>query len=143
MRSFLSTTVLTILLIGLTFGCSVQKDPDRNTGDDGTRLGAREIPINRTIIDNVSYGDGDMHDWKYFRAPTNGVVTVIFSFDNPNAKGIVIVRDETGMQKSMLEHQGPRLETTFKAEPRNYYLEIFVQTERSDYTLQVDFEQSY
>ena len=136
--------LLFFVLFSLSLGCSVQKDPDRNTGDDGTRLEAREIPVNRTIIDNVSYVDGDMHDWKYFRVPVEGIVEIVIAFDNPDAKGIVIARDATGMQVSRMEHKAePRLQQTFRALPGVYYMEIFVQVERSDYTLEVHFEQAY
>lgn len=127
----------------LALGCSVQKDPDRNSGGDGTRLEAGEIPLNRTVIDNVSYLDGDMHDWKYFRVPVSGLVTVLMAFDNANAKGVVIVRDATGMQVARMEHRAePRLQQTFRADPGIYYLEIFVNIEHSDYTLEVNFEQA-
>ncbi len=124
--------------------CNVQKDPNRNSGPDGDRMGAVEIPLNRTIIDNVSWVDGDMTDWKYFRVPTQGIIEVVISFDNAAAKGIVIIRRATGEQISRLEHKAePRLQQTFRADPGVYYLEIFAQTERSDYTLEVLFEQEF
>jgi len=142
MRNVFVNTLIVLLFAALTLGCSVQKDVDRNTGGDGTRLNAVEIPLNRTVIDNVSRVDGDMHDWKYFRVPVEGIVTLIMAFDNPDAKGVVIVRDATGLQVSRLEHHAePRLQTTFRADPGIYYLEIYVQVERSDYTLEVQFEQ--
>jgi len=140
MRMLLPLILLGAALV-LSSGCSVQKDPDRNTGGDGTRLEAVEIPVNRTVIDNVSYIDGDQHDWKYFRVPVQGLIEVIIAFDNPNAKGTVIIRDATGMQVSRLEHKAePRLQTTFRADPGIYYLEIFVEVERSDYTLEILFQ---
>lgn len=136
--------IVAVCLSMVAFGCSVQKDPDRNTGDDGTRLEAREMPVDRTVIDNVSYADGDMHDWKYFRVPSKGIMEIIIAFDNANAKGIVIIRDATGMQVSRMEHRAePRLQTTFHAEAGIYYLEIYVQTERSDYTLEANFQPGY
>lgn len=132
-----------LLTVALGLGCSVQQDPDRNTGGDGTRLDAIEIPLNRTVIDNVSYVDGDMHDWKYFRVPVQGLVSVLIAFDNPQAKGVVIVRDATGMQVARMEHRAePRLQQTFRADPGIYYLEIYVNVEHSDYTLEVNFEQA-
>src|SRR5690606_22871000 len=75
MRMLLPLILLGAALV-LSSGCSVQKDPDRNTGGDGTRLEAVEIPVNRTVIDNVSYIDGDQHDWKYFRVPVQGLIEV-------------------------------------------------------------------
>lgn len=143
MRTLFLLVMLTATF-ALSTGCSVQKDSNRNTGGDGTRLEAVEIPVNRTVIDNVSYVDGDQHDWKYFRVPVQGLVELIIAFDNPEAKGTVIVRDATGMQVSRLEHKAePRLQTTFRADPGLYYLEIFVEVERSDYTLEVLFEQAF
>src|SRR5690606_597031 len=140
MRMLLPLILLGAALV-LSSGCSVQKDPDRNTGGDGTRLEAVEIPVNRTVIDNVSYIDGDQHDWKYFRVPVQGLIEVIIAFDNPNAKGTVIIRDATGMQVSRLEHKAePRLQTTFRADPGIYLLEIFVEVERSDYALEILFQ---
>lgn len=133
-----------MVLAFLAMSCSVQKDPNRNSGENATRLGAEEIPVGRTIIDNVSYVDGDMTDWKYFRVPLQGIVEVTIAFDNPAGKGVVIVRDATGLQISRIEHRAePRLQTTFRADPGVYYLEIYVEVERSDYTLEVVFEQDY
>jgi len=131
-------------MVSSLLACSVQKDPDRNTEGDGSRLDAIEIPVNRTVIDNVSHVDGDMHDWKYFRIPSEGIVEVVIAFDNAQAKGVVIIRDATGMQVSRLEHKGePRLQTTFRGQAGIYYLEIYVPVERSDYTLEINFEGAF
>lgn len=130
------------LLAGLVIcACNVQTDPNANSGGDESRLKATEIPVNRTIIDNVNYNAGDMTDWKYFNLPSSGLVEFLIAFDNPSAKGTAIIRDARGAQVTRVDHQGePKLQTTFRGQPGIYYLEIYANQEMSDYTLEVNFD---
>jgi hypothetical protein len=131
-----------MMAIALAAGCDVAKDPEEQSGPDQVRLGAVEVLISNTYIDNVNYVDGDMTDWKYFTVPTSGIVTLVIGFDNPDARAVVNIKDGTGQPKSRLEHRGEiRLEQTFRAEAGVYYLEIFAQESKTSYTLELTFEQ--
>jgi hypothetical protein len=130
-----------LLALGLVLcagGCNVQKDPERNSGPDKDRLGAIECPINATIVDNVDRNRGDMTDWKYFFIPSPAVVEVIIAFDNANAKAIAVIREATGVQKTLIEHRGePILKNSFRAKPGVYYIQIYARQESTDYTLEI------
>jgi hypothetical protein len=124
--------------------CQVEPDPERNS-EDGSRLTAIEIPLNRVVIDKVDLVNGDKTDWKYFTITSPGLVTITVSFDNegeadPNAR----LHNAVGQVVSDLEaadgnDQLRRI--SFEAKPGNYYLSLYVEELASDYTVEVKFEE--
>lgn len=139
----LRSTILACLLLGalLSWGCSVEPEPNKNSGSDGEKAGAREVPIGRLVTGSVDRESGDATDWFYFRITATGVIDLTASFDQTEAVGVILVRDSLGTQIARLEHRAlPVLRATFRGEPGIYYAEVFVENGRSEYTLQVDFE---
>ncbi len=74
-------------------------DPDRDSGPDRQRSGAREMPVNRPVTDDVSYAKGDATDWKVVQlAGAPGLLEVRLAWDNANADLNVDVFDAYGQQ---------------------------------------------
>lgn len=122
-------------------GAEEIESPDRNTGGDGTRWDAREMPIERTLLDNVDFVDGDMHDWKYFRIPFETAAELVVNFDNPAAQGCVVVYDNMQVEIARLENQTEAtLEVVLQLSPGIYYLEFFARAESSDYIFEVNLQ---
>lgn len=123
-------------------GCSIEKDPERNS-EDSARTSAMEMPMDRVIVDNVDYWNGDRTDWKYFTVTEAGIVTVIVNFDNEEAKPDVEVASAVGQILSDLDL--PESTTflrmlSFKAAPGNYYLHLTADEGGTDYSLEVKFK---
>ncbi|MBH23576.1 MAG: hypothetical protein CMH57_03735 [Myxococcales bacterium] len=120
--------------------CDIQGHPERNS-EDSYRTNAMEMPLNRVIIDNVSAFGGDQTDWKFFTVPTEGIVKVIFNFDNEAAEPEVFLIDSVGRIVSALdkpEASGPVLrQLSFEAIPANYYLQIVANNGETDYSVEV------
>jgi len=114
---------------------------DWASGPNQLRNGAEEMTLDTTIVDNVSIDRGDQTDWKYFTVPASGVVAVQVTFDNAGAKGEIVVTDELGKIIATFEDEKRRLldKVTFKANPGRYYVQVVVQSEDSDYSLQADY----
>jgi hypothetical protein len=146
--SCLRTSLLLLsLACSLGFGvvaCTVEPDVNANSGPDHQKAGARELQFSRSSTDSVDRKSGDMTDWKYFRVPATGLIEFSISFDNPDSRGVAIVRDALGLQLARLEHRGqPILKATFRGEPGIYYLEIFSQVGHTVYTYDVNFQPLY
>ena len=118
-------------------GDSPQLDPNRNTGGDGTWEQAREIPTNRTIIDNVSHRDGDMHDWKLFRVYEPGRVGVRFHCDGLESKTTILLRDDQKIELGQIQCPSESADLWLELEMGGYYLEIVSLEGASDYTFEV------
>ncbi|MEO1270325.1 MAG: hypothetical protein AAFX99_19725 [Myxococcota bacterium] len=137
------TLILAVLMVVMGFiagACDVQGPPERNS-DDSYRTNAMEMPLNRVIIDNVSAFGGDQTDWKYFTVPTDGIVKVVFNFDDESAEPEVYLIDQVGQIVSALdkpEASGPVLrQLSFEAKPANYYLRIVALNGETDYSVEV------
>ena len=127
--------VLAALLLGA--GCETL-GPETNSSTDKDRLGAIEIKINDLVLDYVSCLDGDKTDWKYFTVPGEGKIAVTFAFDEPAAGGTVVIRKPTGEEMYRLPFKpGSRNIQIFDAIPGHYYLEIFCEAYKSEYTVEV------
>lgn len=119
----------------------IERKPNANSGSDGQRLGAIQVPTNRTVIDHVDRNAGDMTDWKYFDLPMRSFVELVVAFDAVEAEGTVIVRDAMGMQLARVDYRGePKLQTAFRADGGLYYVEVFVNSGGSSYTLEINTE---
>ena len=128
------------LLVGA--GCYQELPPDRTSGPDKDRAGAKEISIGATIIDDVDPLAGDSTDWKYVTIPGPGIITIAISFDNPKALGEMAVTDLRGVVLSVYndEARGILDNITFKGETGQYYLRIAASEESTSYTIEVIYE---
>ncbi len=130
---------LALLVLGAS--CSVEDDPERQSTEDKARTGAIEVPLDRVVIDHVTYWDGDRTDWKYFTVPADGVARVIVYFDNEDARPNVTVTNEVGQIMSRLEDSeaGFLRQLSFQAAPGNYYVHLWAEEGATDYSLEVTF----
>jgi len=128
------------LMLVVAVGCDVEVHPERNS-DDSYRTNAMEMPLNRVILDNVTSFGGDQTDWKFFIVPADGIIKILFNFDNEEAAPTVFLIDEVGRVLSSLEKpeaSGPVLrQMSFQAEPANYYLHIQATDGQTDYSVEV------
>ena len=112
--------------------------PDSNSSPDAERSHALPIELNRTIIDDVSCIGGDKTDWKYFSITHPMRVTVTFAFDDPAAGGTVVIHHPTGeIMKVVKSIPGSRTTQEFDAVQGYYYLQIYCQAYKSEYTVEV------
>ena len=138
----MSRVILCVVLVGLA-GCSVEPDPNRQSGGDQMRTLAIEMPTNRVVIDHCNQTDGDRDDWKYFTINAPSVVKVVINFDYIEAEAGVEVINDVGQVLSDLElPESTDLlrQLSFKAEPGNYYLHIYCETLKTDYSVEVKQE---
>ena len=129
------------LLAGSACDPDIEEDLDARSSTDKTREGAVEISLNATVVDNVSTERYDKTDWKYFSVPAPGIIEIIVSFDQPKAYGEMIVTDQVGQVVSTFQDEKKALldKVTFKAEASIYYLQFFVNSVGSDYSVQVNY----
>ena len=123
--------------------CQVEQDPDRNS-EDGSRLTAIELPLNRVVIDKVDFQNGDKTDWKFFTVNSPGLVTITVSFDNEEATPTAALHNAVGQVMSELDrgdNNDQLRRVSFEAKPGNYYVSLFVEELFSDYTIEVKFEE--
>lgn len=140
-RTLLALLLLSMSLLGCGPSLDIERDPNGASGPDGQRLGAIQVPTNRTVIDHVDLSAGDMTDWKYFDLPTRSFVELVIAFDTVEAAGTVIIRDAMGMQLARVDCSGePKLQTAFRADGGLYYVEVFVEEGGSSYTLEINTE---
>ena len=139
-RTWLFFAVIIGAVALASVGCDVEQHPERNS-DDSYRTNAMEIPLNRVIIDNVTSFGGDQTDWKYFTVPSDGIIKLLFNFDNEDSQPEVYLVDDVGRVLSALdkpESSGPVLrQMSFEAKPTNYYLHILVQEGETDYSVEI------
>ena len=127
--------VLAALLLGA--GCETL-GPETNSSTDKDRLGAIEIKINDLVLDYVSCLDGDKTDWEYSAVPGEGLLAAASAFGEPAAGGTVVIRKPTGEEMYRLPFKpGSRNIQIFDAIPGHYYLEIFCEAYKSEYTVEV------
>ena len=131
-----------ILMFLVSLAACETLGPDSNSSADALRSGALKIEPNRTVMDNVSCVDGDKTDWKFFSVPGPSKVAVTFAFDEPSAGGTVVIHNASGETlKSAKFVPGKRMTMDFDAVKSHYYLEIFCEAFKSEYTLEVTFNQ--
>jgi len=132
---------LTLAIFSLT-GCNLELPPDRTSGPDKDRTGAKEISLGATIIDDVDPDIGDSTDWKYVTIPGPGIITIAVSFDNPKALGELTVTDERGQVQSVYNDKSRGIldNITFKGQAGQYFLRIAASSEGSSYTVEVNYE---
>lgn len=141
-------TVLALLL-GAVFAlaaaaCSVEPDPNRESGRDHTRTQAIEMPVNRVVIDHCDQVNGDRDDWKYFTVNSPGIVKVVVNFDYTEAEAQVEVVNAVGQVLSNLELPDSTdilRQLSFQVQPGNYYLHIYCQTLETDYSVEVQLDE--
>ena len=140
MKGYFVAFLFVMIVTGGLFGCLVDKDANENSGEDRARTGAVELPLERTVLDNVDRVGLDQTDWKYFSVPTAGLVEIIVAFDNVEARGKVRIREAHGLVLTSLEDQGePLMRHSFKAEAGYYYLEVWCEQLTTDYTIEIHF----
>ncbi|MBN1945103.1 MAG: hypothetical protein JW797_05470 [Bradymonadales bacterium] len=128
-------------LIGLACSPNLAPDPNEKSGDDGERSKAQLIELGAPVNDNVNFNDGDMTDWKYFQIPSPGRVMVTLGCDYTGAYCGANIRDEVGVLVTRMRTDGePRVSEEVAVQRGNYYLEIFVPSAATDYTVQVNYE---
>ncbi len=142
-RSALASPLALLLAAPLTFAaCQLEDDPERNS-EDSERTTAIEMPMDRVIIDNVDFYNGDRTDWKYFIVPSEGLVKVVVNFDNENASPEVEVVNSVGQVLSNLElpesNQFLR-QLSFNGQPGTYYLHVWVEEGETDYSAEAQFQ---
>ncbi len=129
-----------LFLVGLA-ACETL-GPDSNSSPDSERSHAKQVELNRTIIDDVSCIDGDKTDWKFFSVPSPTRIAVTFAFDEPSAGGTVVIHQPTGeIMKVVKSIPNSRATQEFDAVRGHYYLEIYCQAYKSEYTLEVTTSQ--
>jgi hypothetical protein len=134
-------TVLGVLAWVLACNPNIQQNPNQESGNDGERGRAQRMPMNEPVLDNVSYVENDMTDWKYVQIPSAGEIVVTLGCDNGGAACVAVVRDEVGTPVRTLNSDGqPRIQDRLSVRRGNYYVEIYAQAAATDYTIQVDFE---
>ena len=124
--------------------CSVEPDPNRQSGGDALRTSAIEMPVNRVIIDNCDQVNGDADDWKYFTVTSPGIVRVVVNFDYVEAEAQVEVVNAVGQVLSNLELPESTdilRQLSFKAAPGNYYLHIYCETLQTDYSVEASLQE--
>lgn len=139
MKLLKRTAAVLFAFSGMLFwtGCD-SLGPESASGTDKDRLGAIEIKINDLVLDYVTCLDGDKTDWKYFTVPGAGRVAVTFAFDEPTAGGTIVLRKATGEEMHRMKFKpGSRNIQEFDAIPGHYYLEIFCESFKSEYTVEV------
>ncbi len=57
-------------------------DPDRDSGGDAARSGARPIAVGQLVTDEVDFDKGDMTDWKSIRLDRKGTLRIKLHWDN-------------------------------------------------------------
>ena len=88
--------ITTLLLCAALIRCG--HGPDGNSGGDGKRNEAVEIPLETWITDEtgVNYGGGDRTDWKKIVVPRDGTIHVDVAVDEKDAAIIVALYDRYG-----------------------------------------------
>lgn len=139
--------VVLFLLVAPALGGSncqpyeAEGDLDAQSSGDRTREGSVEVSLNTTIVDNVSTVRLDKTDWKYFVVPAPGVIEIVVSFDNSRAYGEMVVTDQVGQIISTFADEKKHLldRVTFKANAGQFYLQFWVNSEQSDYSVQINY----
>lgn len=124
--------------------CQVERDPNRNSGDDHLRTKAIEMPLNKVVIDHVDVVGGDQDDWKYFTVISPGLVKIVANFDNPEAQARIFVLNAVGQVLSDLdlpESTKQVRQLQFQADPGNFYLHIGAEELATDYSVEVVFKE--
>ncbi len=120
--------------------CSVEPDPNRQSGGDQSRTQAIEMPVNRVIIDHCDQVNGDRDDWKYITVNSPGIAKVTVNFDYIEAEAQVEVINSVGQVLSNLELPESTdilRQLSFEVQPGNYYLHIYCQTLETDYSVEI------
>lgn len=121
--------------------------PDANSGGDGKRHEAVELPLEAWLTDEtgVNYGAGDRSDWKKVMVPRNGSLHVDVAFDNKDAAVIVAFYDrygrklgEKGKSKGSTEHVKFEAEVT----KGKYFIQIMAKEteDKSVYSIWASME---
>jgi len=129
-----------VLTTCFAVSCSVEPDPNRQSGGDEMRTLAIEMPVNRVIIDGCDQTNGDRDDWKYFTVNSPSVVKIVINFDYDEAEAQVEVINSVGQVLSNLELPDSTdllRQLSFQAQPGNYYLHIYCETLKTDYSVEV------
>lgn len=124
--------------------CSVEPDPNRESGGDQSRTLAIEMPVNRVVIDHCDQVNGDKDDWKFFTVNSPGIVKVVVNFDYTEAEAQVEVINAVGQVLSNLELPESTdilRQLSFRVEPGNYYLHIYCETLETDYSVEVNLDE--
>ena len=136
----------------ISFSCALNKDPNRNSGEDGYRHQAKGVKAKlkeqggvefELFLDSVDYDIGDASDWRYVDIPMRGILTMVCGFDNINAKTVINIKDATGRTLATQRHEGePKQEATAKVDLGRYYLEVTATEEgsKTQYTCQPSFD---
>ena len=115
--------------------------------EDGTRLKAKDAPINTPIDDSVDYKKFDRNDWRRFQLTGKaGILTVELHWDNEKANLDVDVYDTDGVNVGKsppkLEGQQHKRVLVQVDEPGVYYVRVSVPTDKdaSIYTIRVKWK---
>lgn len=140
----LKSAMAMALLFSFGAACNIERDPNRNGGGDHSRTLAREIPLNKVIIDHVDVVGGDQDDWKFFTINSPGLVKVEANFDNDESDAKIFVHNAVGQIMSDLdlpESTQQLRQLQFKAEPGNFYLHVSTEELETSYSLKVTFKE--
>ena len=106
-------------------------------GDD-SRMDAVEIPLNRTVIDNVNAEDPV--DWKYFEITESGTLTILVAFDSQEAAGFMRLFDANPAPLGeLVDEREVSYRLVLDVTEGFYHLE-FGAHGNTDYTVEVSLE---
>ena len=114
--------------------------PDANSGDDGHRHTAVELPLEEPIPDDFSWPKGDRTDWKVFQLPSDSLLIVNVHFTNADAVARVELYDTYGrpIAKRIKESgRDEHLQFSEALRKGRYFLRIMADDEgdASEYTV--------
>ncbi len=130
--------LLGIVVLAALSGCG--PGFDELSGDDKSRAGAGEVPLNRASWDRVSADAGDNTDWKTFTITEDGSVTVRLWWDDPDVEGHIVVRDAQARARGEVD-KAPRQRMDelgpIGLPAGQYYVHVELSAGTSVYTLEV------
>lgn len=110
------------------------------SGEDKSRAGAGEVPLNRASWDRVSADHGDNTDWKTFLIEEDGAVSVRVWWDDPEVEGLIVVRDAQARSRGEIE-KAPKKKMDeigpLGLPAGQYYVHVELTSGASVYTLEV------
>ncbi|MDX9722853.1 MAG: hypothetical protein RBU37_19040 [Myxococcota bacterium] len=108
---------------------------------DGNYVDAIGIELGSSRTGTLSPADGDKADWVYLRIPRPGRLLLSVRFENPEAEGVLIVRDAARQELSRLTQTGTQsssLETM--VDEGRVYLELTSSSGPTAYTFETKLE---
>jgi hypothetical protein len=146
-RPTILKAVLLAVLSGLVVFCGCATDPDGQSGGDGRRDQAADLPLEEWLTDEngVFYGGGDRNDWRKLEVKGSGTIYVEVAVDNKDAEVVAVLYDKYGqrlIEKTKQAGTTDHLKFQGPVSKGRYFVRVYAQRseDRSVYSIRASME---